>query len=98
MDESFSENWGLGDDTAGGYNKPGVPNISGAVNADGSYGSGSSGAFYRSGTSEAPNGQNRQAAMTYMDASRSSSIYGASPTVMPASVNQPVCLYLGRPA
>ena len=98
MDESFSENWGLGDDTAGGYNKPGVPNISGAVNADGSYGSGSSGAFYRSGTSEAPNGQNRQAAMTYMDASRSSSIYGASPTVMPASVDQPVCLYLGRPA
>ena len=94
----FFRNWGQGDDTAGGYNKPGVPNISGAVNADGSYGSGSSGAFYRSGTSEAPNGQNRQAAMTYMDASRSSSIYGASPTVMPASVNQPVCLYLGRPA
>lgn len=94
----FFRNWGQGDDTAGGYNKPGVPNISGAVNADGSYGSGSSGAFYRSGTSEAPNGQNRQAAMTYMDASRSSSIYGASPTVMPASVDQPVCLYLGRPA
>lgn len=94
----FFRNWGQGDDTAGGYNKPGVPNISGAVNADGSYGSGSSGAFYRSGTSDAPNGQNRQAAMTYMDASRSSSIYGASPTVMPASVNQPVCLYLGRPA
>ena len=94
----FFRNWGQGDETAGGYNKPGVPNISGAVNADGSYGSGSSGAFYRSGTSEAPNGQNRQAAMTYMDASRSSSIYGASPTVMPASVNQPVCLYLGRPA
>lgn len=94
----FFRNWGPGDDTAGGYNKPGVPNISGAVNADGSYGSGSSGAFYRSGTSEAPNGQNRQAAMTYMDASRSSSIYGASPTVMPASVDQPVCLYLGRPA
>ena len=94
----FFRNWGQGDDTAGGYNKPGVPNISGAVNADGSYGSGSSGAFYRSGTSEAPNGQNRQAAMTYMDASRSSSTYGASPTVMPASVNQPVCLYLGRPA
>ena len=83
----FFRNWGQGDDTAGGYNKPGVPNISGAVNADGSYGSGSSGAFYRSGTSEAPNGQNRQAAMTYMDASRSSSIYGASPTVMPASVD-----------
>ena len=94
----FFRNWGQGGDTAGGYNKPGVPNISGAVNADGSYGSGSSGAFYRSGTSDAPNGQNRQAAMTYMDASRSSSIYGASPTVMPASVNQPVCLYLGRPA
>lgn len=94
----FFRNWAQGDDTAGGYNKPGVPNISGAVNADGSYGSGSSGAFYRSGTSEAPNGQNRQAAMTYMDASRSSSIYGASPTVMPASVDQPVCLYLGRPA
>ena len=96
--KKFFRNWGPGDDTAGGYNKPGVPNISGAVNADGSYGSGSSGAFYRSGTSEAPNGQNRQAAMTYMDASRSSSIYGASPTVMPASVNLPVCLYLGRPA
>lgn len=94
----FFRNWGPGDDTAGGYNKPGVPNISGAVNADGSYGSGSSGAFYRSGTSDSPNGQNRRAAMTYMDASRSSSVYGASPTVMPASANQPLCLYLGRPA
>ena len=91
-------NWTQGDDIAGGYNKPGVPNISGAVNVDGSYGSGSSGAFYRSGTKDSPNGQNRQASMTYMDASRSNSLYGASTTVMPASVNQPLCLYLGRPS
>ena len=91
-------NWAQGDDIAGGYNKPGVPNISGAVNVDGSYGSGSSGAFYRSGTKDSPNGQNRQASMTYMDASRSNSLYGASTTVMPASVNQPLCLYLGRPS
>ena len=94
----FFRNWTQGDDIAGGYNKPGVPNISGAVNVDGSYGSGSSGAFYRSGTKDSPNGQNRQASMTYMDASRSNSLYGASTTVMPASVNQPLCLYLGRPS
>ena len=96
--QRFFRNWTQGDDIAGGYNKPGVPNISGAVNVDGSYGSGSSGAFYRSGTKDSPNGQNRQASMTYMDASRSNSLYGASTTVMPASVNQPLCLYLGRPS
>ena len=32
------------------------------------------------------------------DASWSNPIYGASPTVMPASVNLPVILYLGIPA
>lgn len=31
------------------------------------------------------------------DASWSNPIYGASPTVMPASVNLPVCIYLGLP-
>ena len=29
------------------------------------------------------------------DASRNNTIYGASPTVMPASVDIPICLYLG---
>ena len=31
------------------------------------------------------------------DASWSNPIYGASPTVMPVSVNFPVCIYLGLP-
>ena len=31
------------------------------------------------------------------DASWSNPIYGASPTVMPASVDLPVCIYLGLP-
>ena len=31
------------------------------------------------------------------DASWSNPIYGASPTVMPVSVNLPVCIYLGLP-
>ena len=32
------------------------------------------------------------------NASRSNSIYGASNTVMPASVERPIALYLGHPA
>ena len=32
------------------------------------------------------------------NAARNNTIYGASPTVMPASVNLPVILYLGIPA
>ena len=34
----------------------------------------------------------------YLDASMSSPVYGATSTVMPASVETPVALYLGRPA
>lgn len=33
-----------------------------------------------------------------IDLSRGSDIYGNADTVMPASVNLPVCFYLGRPA
>lgn len=34
---------------------------------------------------------------TLIDASRSNAIYGSSDTVMPASVETPIALYLGRP-
>lgn len=77
--------WGA-DENLGAILEAGLPNISGRVNADGSYGVGASGAFYNSGTSDSPNGQNRGAPVTYMDASRSSKVYGKSTTVQPPAI------------
>ena len=89
---------------AGGYNAPGVPNITGwfgnlaAQNVnmpDGGY----AGAF-KSNLEGLFGGYGVVDEKTLFDgfsfdASRSNVIYGASSTVMPASVNLPTILYLG---
>lgn len=93
----FFRNWAQGESVCGQFNKPGLPNIVGNLQATTS--SPVDGAFRRESMIQAGawNG-NGDPWRTSFDASRCSSIYGTSDTVMPPSINQPVCLYLGRPA
>ena len=87
--------------TAGTYNKAGVPNFPGEIILTKYlFGSGT-GPFKTSGgaaaypTSGATGGGYAQ--MDF-DPSIVNNIYGGAQTVMPPSINQPICLYLGRPA
>ena len=93
-----------GAQTAGGYNAPGLPNITGNVGmhsvTTGTNMQGVSGAFYATSTlSSFRDGGTQGSGATsipifFLDASRSSSIYGASSTVQPASVKLlPVIVY-----
>ena len=93
----FFRNWAQGESVCGQFNKPGLPNIVGNLQATTS--SPVDGAFRRESMIQAGawNGSG-DPWRTSFDASRCSSIYGTSDTVMPPSINQPVCLYLGRPA
>lgn len=93
----FFRNWGPGDGACGQFNQPGLPNIVGNLQATTS--SPVDGAFRRESMIQAGawNG-NGDPWKTSFDASRCSSIYGTSDTVMPPSINQPAILYLGRPA
>ena len=93
----FFRNWGPGDGACGQFNKPGLPNIVGNLQATTS--SPVDGAFRKESIIQAGawNG-NGDPWRTSFDASRCSSIYGTSDTVMPPSINQPVILYLGRSA
>lgn len=93
----FFRNWGPGDGACGQFNKPGLPNIVGNLQATTS--SPVDGAFRKESIIQAGawNGSG-DPWRTSFDASRCSSIYGTSDTVMPPSINQPVILYLGRPA
>ena len=93
----FFRNWGPGDGACGQFNQPGLPNIVG--NSQATTSSPVDGAFRRESIIQAGawNGSG-DPWRTSFDASRCSSIYGTSDTVMPPSINQPVCLYLGRPA
>ena len=94
----FFRNWGLGsEEEAGIFNQPGLPNITGGWTGDLS--SGHYGAFSSSQMSSFRIGNGSYGKMkTTMDASRCSPIYGRATTVMPSSINQPIILYLGRPA
>ena len=97
-------NWVLGaDGMAGGYNAPGLPNITGKIGTRSS-GMTHVGAFFLSLNTEGMkcgtfvNGvTDKDIYIPTLDASHSNSIYGASSTVMPPSVNVPMILYLGRP-
>ena len=91
-------NWGLGsEEEAGIFNQPGLPNITGGWTGD--FSSGHYGAFSSSQMSSFGIGNGSYGKMkTTMDASRCSPIYGRATTVMPSSINQPIILYLGRPA
>ncbi|RHH23401.1 hypothetical protein [Desulfovibrio legallii] len=97
LSAQFFRNWGPGDGACGQFNKPGLPNIVGNLQATTSSPVG--GAFRKESIIQAGawNG-NGDPWRTSFDASRCSSIYGTSDTVMPPSINQPVILYLGRPA
>ena len=66
----------------------GLPNITGKVSNLPNY-YGSSGCFYRDGGTEKYHlsGAEGSSASTYIDASRSSSIYGNSSTVTPLSLS-----------
>ena len=92
---------------AGGYNAPGLPNITGtfghfaqqdkgvtAAECTGAFKSLLAGGFGGYGTlyKDAPFDG------CILDASLANSIYGASNTVMPASVNLPIVFYLGTNA
>lgn len=98
--EQFFRAWtGIG--TAGAHHDAGLPDVAGAFysvhSANGSqYTSGAftqsqGGAYFAGGNSHAEFG------ITFR-ASNSNKTYGASPTVMPTSVDLPICLYLGNSA
>ena len=97
----FFRNWTQGEEAAGATNQPGLPN------AKGQWGGGlitagtESGIVFASSLGQA-NIQGNPSSFLHatigIDLSRGSDIYGNADTVMPASINQPAILYLGRPA
>ena len=101
--------WTLGaGGVVGGYNAPGLPDISGSFGVRGTMIIDNSiieanGAFRITETSYDVNYASFQVSSNLSSqgctfyASRNNTIYGSSPTVMPASVNLPVCIYLGIP-
>lgn len=100
--EQFFRAWTLGAGESGRCNAPGLPELLGGFSAY----THDAGMPWQAITS-VDSGMNaltvgsssgtRYNAFTFR-ASLSNTIYGASPTVMPASVNLPVILYLGIPA
>lgn len=99
---------GAGFDGIGGINQAGLPNITGgtasfyaywANNAQGTtlY-NGCFSTYVTGGGVATAAGGTTGCSASYFNASRSSSIYGNSNTVMPYSVNYPVMIYLGRHA
>ena len=93
----FFRNWTQGESVCGQFNKPGLPNIVGNLQATTS--SPVDGAFRMESLILAGAwGGKGDPWRASFDASRCSSIYGTSDTVMPPSINQPAILYLGRPA
>ena len=97
----FFRNWVLGGDgSAGAWNAPGLPELEGGVDTDTRL-AGAAGVF-RSRALQNDQPQITTVSTDYDDglmfkASWLNPIYGASPTVMPPSINIPVIIYLGRP-
>lgn len=102
--EQFFRGWGQGTGSAGGYNAAGLPEIEGHFDGCDLLGDSRadwSGAFIRDGTlygnvTVAISGVGIELPTTF-SARASNPTYGSSATVMPASVNLPVILYLGLP-
>ena len=111
--EQFFRAWTGGGGSAGGYNAPGLPNIQGVSSGDNcltthvlsigpvwtgplrvGYNLESAGEVYERRANQY---EGLYGGMQF-DASRANAIYGASPTVMPPSVNVPCITYLGLPA
>lgn len=99
----FFRAWALGAGAggAGSYNAPGLPEIEGTFNPWGimPYSSNSGAFVSRENNGTHPDAGNGGGGVLFtFKASGSNSIYGASSTVMPPSVNIPVIIYLGIPA
>lgn len=96
--KKFFRNWAPEDGNAGLANQAGLPAITATLQQyDGGFQK-ASGAISLSGRQQRTNSvQDWNCNVATFDASLCSSIYGRANTVMPASVNQPVILYLGRP-
>ena len=96
--QRFFRNWAPEDGNAGLANQAGLPAITATLQQhDGGFQK-ASGAISLSGRQQRTNSvQDWNCNVATFDASLCSSIYGRANTVMPASVNQPVILYLGRP-
>lgn len=101
LGSQFFRAWTLGaDGMAGGYNAPGLPNIEGYALTHTYAGATAGGAL---SFSNFVMNQPHQAGADWggvwlnLNASGSNPEYGASPTVMPPSINMPVIIYLGRP-
>lgn len=105
----FFRNWAQGAEGAGATNQPGLPEISGTFAVRGTMINDNSvidttGAFLYTNTSYDERFASFQVSSNLssqgctFNAARNNTIYGASPTVMPASVNLLAILYLGRPA
>ena len=99
--QRFFRNWAPGDSlVAGAHNEAGLPDISGKVSrAFLTLNAKTEGAFNLNDKNVgSQSGGESAISELIFSASKSNTIYGNSATVMPASVNHPVCLYLGRPA
>ena len=105
LSEQFFRAW-TGAGESGRYNAPGLPEVSGSFGVRGTMIIDNSiieanGAFRITETSYDVDYASFQVSSNLssqgctFDASRNNTIYGASPTVMPASVDIPICLYLG---
>ncbi len=101
LGEQFFRGWTGGTGEAGTYNHAGVPEISGQMDGGGYYQNAEGiGALYPSNAQpeyimSAASGFSMFNAKINILASRSSSVYGASQTVMPSSINLPIVLYMG---
>ena len=107
--EQFFRAWTSGAGEAGVHHDAGLPEISGSFAVRGTMINDNSvlettGAFLYTTTSYDERFASFQVSSNLssqgctFNAARNNTIYGASPTVMPASVNLPVILYLGIPA
>ncbi|MEQ2653010.1 hypothetical protein AAAU16_00730 [Desulfovibrio piger] len=97
----FFRNWAPGDSlVAGAHNGAGLPEISGKVSrAFLTLNVKTEGAFTLNDKSVgSQSGGESTISGLIFSASKSNTIYGNSPTVMPDSANQPIMIYLGRPA
>ena len=109
LSDQFFRAWTGSVESAGTHHDAGLPEISGAFGVRGTMIIDNSiieanGAFRITETSYDVNYASFQVSSNLSSqgctfyASRNNVIYGSSPTVMPASVDLPVCLYLGIPA
>ena len=88
-----------GTGAAGAYNRPGLPNVTGRAAGFQMTATGGALSFVAGGNNLVYNMESVVAMYNLsVDASRSNPIYGLADTVMPASAEAPVALYLGRSA